>query len=203
MKRLDKVPEEALMDAGLELMRQHGQPLTKTPTKGRAKIYATPRGETVRVRTCNDHLLVVLADRDSEDAKLNVEGTDYVLIIMPETPRTHGSVMAFLVPAKIVEDAARTTHREWLASGPNTKGDNRTWNLWFDDNGPEKANAFARKWAKYRLSGTALTSNVNSPSPVTPAGGVRLGDVIANARQQIAEVAGVLPEAVHISIDLA
>jgi hypothetical protein len=203
MKKFEKVPEDALMNAGLELMRQKGQPLTRTPTKGRAKIYVTAKGETVRVRTCNDHLLVVLADKDAEDAKLNVEGTDYVLIVMPESARTHGQVMAFLVPAKVVEDAARTTHREWLASGPNTNGDNRTWNLWFDDKGPEKANGFARKWAKYRLSGSAVTFSAGVTAPLTFSGGAKLGDVIANARRQIAEVAGVPPEAVRISVDLA
>lgn len=40
----------------------------------------------------NDHILIVLADRPGGDAKLNVEGTDLLLIIMPEIERTPGSV---------------------------------------------------------------------------------------------------------------
>lgn len=164
-------------------------------------LYQLASRETVRVRTCNDHLLVVLADREAEDAKLNIEGTDFLLVVMPETPREFGPVMAYLVPTPVAVEAARTTHREWLASRPNTKGDNRTWNLWFDDAGPAKANGFAKKWGRYRLPGTASTS----PQPQAQPAGVaatKLGEVIAAARRQIADAAGVPPEAVRISVDL-
>ncbi|WP_370154425.1 hypothetical protein [Ferrovibrio sp.] len=198
---LNRVPNEALVAAGLDLMQQAGQPLTRAPTKGRAMIYHLPDKRTVRVRTCNDHLLVVLADKDEAGAKLNVEGTDLVLIVMPETPRTPGAVVAYLVPAKVVAEAARETHKNWLAAGANTKGNNRTWNLWFDENGPEKANGFARRWSKYRLGGSSHTEL--SPSPiVNKPSGEKLGDVIASARQRIAAVAGVPIEAVRISVDL-
>lgn len=205
MTLFDRIPNEQLVAAGLKLMEENGKPLTRIPTKGRAMIYRTENGETVRIRTCNDHLLVILADRDEADARLNVEGTDHVLIVMPETQRTHGPIAAYLVPASIVVDAARTTHRNWLATNPNTKGDNRTWNLWFDESGPAKANGYAEKWAKYRLPGNVSTipkPELPNP-PAMSANGLKLGDVIAIAKRQIAEVAGVSPDAVRISIDLA
>src|SRR4051812_40866573 len=73
--------------------------------------------------TCNDHVLVVLADSNRPDARLNVEGTDLVLIVMPEHPRKPGAVTAYLVGRQEVADAARTTHREWLSTNPSAKGD--------------------------------------------------------------------------------
>lgn len=199
---VEKVPNADLLEAGLELMRQKQMPLTRSPTGSRAMIYQTPSSETVRVRTCNDHLLVVLAEKEEEDARLNVEGTDHVLIVMPEIPRSLGPVIAYLVPSAVVAEAARSTHREWLATKPNTNGKNRTWNLWFEE-GPAKAHGFANKWAKYRLSGSASTPfSSNGKNPAKDANGTTLGRIIAVAQQQIAEAAGVPLQAVKISVDL-
>ena len=125
-----------------------------------------------------------------------------VLIVMPGVPRTHGPVVGFLVPAPIVADAARSTHREWRASNPDTKGDSRTWNVWFADNGPDKASGFGKKWAQYRLERTVTTKSAPADSS-TSAGGRKLGDIINTAKQQIADAAGVPLEAVRITVDLS
>lgn len=200
----DRVPNEALAQAGLELMKQGRKPLERIKSNGRAMIYRMSDGATVRLRTCNDHLLVVVADADDPDtACLNVDGTDFVLIVMPERQRTPGPVIGYLIPAGIVANAARSSHKDWLATRPNTKGDNRTWNLWFNKDGPSKANNFAEKWCQYRLTGSAsagLAAAVASSSSSSPP--MKLGDVIALAKLQIAEAAGVSAERVKITIDI-
>ena len=61
------------------------------------------------------------------------------------------------------------------------------------------AGGFARKWAEYRLPGLADTRIAMTQ---TPAPGAKLGDVIAMAKRQIADAAGVSPDAVRISLDL-
>jgi hypothetical protein len=198
----DRVPNEALGQAGLELMKQCGKPLERVKSNGRAMIYRMSDGATVRLRTCNDHLLVVLADADDPDnARVNVEGTDYVLVVMPERRRTPGPVVGYLIPAEIVASAARSTHKDWLASRPNTKGDNRTWNLWFNKDGPSKANNFAEKWQQYRLAGSASAGSATE-STASSAPPMKLGDVIASARLQIAEAAGISADRVKITIDM-
>jgi hypothetical protein len=163
-------------------------------------LYVMPDRKTVRVRTCNDHILVVVADGPGEDASLNVEGTDYVLIVMPTKERTLGPVDAYLVPTEVVVDAARTTHKQWLRKQASPNG-NRTWNLWFDDKrsgvAPEWY-GFARKWADYRLNGTAHTL---PDSPQAMPASTKLNDKIVAWRRQIAAEVGVAPEAVRISID--
>ena len=198
---LDKVPNEALARAGLDLMKQAGKPLERIKSNGRSMIYRMTDGRTVRLRTCNDHLLVVVADADDPDtAHVNVEGTDYVLVVMPERQRTPGAVIAYLVPSEIVANAAKSSHREWLASKPNTKGDRRTWNLWFDKYGPSAASNFAEKWRQYRVNGSASAGlALASSSSARP---MKLGDVIALAKLQIAEAAGVSAERVKITIDV-
>jgi hypothetical protein len=153
MPKSPRIPNDWLLAAGLELMKQNGMPLTKLPNFGRSMIYSRPDGATVRVRTCNDHILIVLGDKPSGDARLNIEGTDWLLIVMPENPRTPGRVRAYLVPTKVACDAARQTHHAWLNTSPNTKGDNKTWNLWFSADGPAKANNFAALWKQYVLAG--------------------------------------------------
>ena len=130
--KTDKINNEVLREAGLALMRRNGKPLTKLPSPGGLMLCSMPNGESVRVRTTNDHLLVVVADRPTPDAKLNIQGTDWLLIVMPEVERTEGPVIAYLVPGRVAEEAVRSSHRAWLSSNPNTKGNNTTWNIWFD-----------------------------------------------------------------------
>lgn len=200
-----RVDNQALLEAGLQLMKQAGKPLERLPTNSRAMKYSLSNGESVRVRTCNDHILVVLAESASPNAKLNIQGTDFLLIVMPEVPRTPGAVIAYLVPTVVAVEAVRRAHAEWLASGPATKGNNRTWNIWFSDDAA-KSGGFAKKWAQYRLSGSVSTRTEGLPDSAVREGrrtSNKLGDVIAAAKKQIAEAAGVPLDAVKISVELA
>ena len=192
-----RIPNEELVEIGLSLMKQANRPLERLKTNTRSMQYALLNGETVRVRTCNDHVLVALAASAKKGAALNIEGTDHLLIVMPEIPRTAGPVIAYLVPTDVAVEAVRTTHAHWLASNPNTKGKNRTWNIWFDKG--SVAGGFAEKWAKYRLPGSATTLG---PTPSPTAGRGTLGEVIAAAKQKIAAAAGVPIDAVKISVEL-
>ena len=199
----DRIGNEVLVEAGLEAMRQCGKPLSRLPSKGRAMIYTLPNGETVRMRTCNDHVLIVVGDRPEPDAKLNIEGTDWLLVVMPEVERRQGRIVAYLLPTAEVEAEARRTHKDWLASNPNTKGDGRAWPLWFGSDAPGKANDYGNKWAKYRLDTTVDTTiGVHSSTEAGVVG--QQGNIkaaVENARRQIAEIAGVPAEAVKIIIN--
>jgi hypothetical protein len=200
---MEKVPNDQLLESGLRLMEQNGQRLQRMEAKGRAMLYRTADGKTVRVRTCNDHVLVAVADSPEPEAKLNIEGTDSILIVMPEIPRSPGPVMAYFVPTAVAVEAVRSTHRDWLASNPSTKGENRTWNIWFDDNAPSKASGYAQKWAEYQLNGSANTQiSVESRTESLTGGALTLGDVIAEAKRRIAAVAGVPATAVKITLDI-
>ena len=201
MAKADRIDNEVLLQAGLELMRQNDKPLTKLPSKGRAKLYKLPTGETVRARTCNDHILIAVADKPTEDARLNLEGTDWLLIVMPEVERTHGKIISYLVPAEEAVEEVRQTHQAWLATNPNTKGGNTTWTLWFDHDGSGKENNYADKWAKYRLEGAVSTLDVAGEhvAQAGEAGNIKVE--VDAARERIATVAGVPREAVKISID--
>jgi len=164
-------------------------------------IYRMANGATVRARTCNDHILIAVADSPAEDANLNIEGTDWLLVIMPEIERTPGRVLAYLVPTDEAVKHARQTHAAWLASKPNTRGSNTTFNLWFRKHSAHKANDYATKWRAYRLDGD-VTTDADPTSGATSGqevGGVK-AEVVA-AQHRIAAVAGVAPEAVKISID--
>ena len=202
----DRVPSDDLLRAGLDLMAQYGKPLQRIKASGRSMIYETPDRRTVRVRTSNDHLLIVLADStDPDKARVNIEGTDQVLIVMPQRQRTPGPVIGYLIPTDVVAEAAKSAYKEWLATNPNTKGENRTWNLWFDDHGPACSNNFAEKWRQYRLPGIASVNGSDSePEFVAKGSGpsMKLSDVIASAKRQIADAAGVPVEQVKVNIEV-
>lgn len=193
-----RVSNDLLLDAGLKLMAENGKPLAKLPSRGRAMLYQLENGDTVRARTCNDHILIAVADSPSPGAKLNIEGTDWLLIVMPEIPRTPGAIIGYLIPTDIAVQEVRATHKRWLESGPKTRGDNTTWNLWFGDAGPEKAAGYAKKWAQYRLKGMSDTSPVSVSRKET---GNPIKAEVDAARMRIAKIAGVPLEAVRISID--
>lgn len=195
---MQKVPNAWLLEVGLRLMARAGHSLKKAESKGRAMLYRMANGETVRVRTCNDHILIAVAESTEENAKLNIEGTNWLLIVMPTIPRTLGDVIAYLVPTHVAVTEVRNTHRQWLSTKPNTAGGNRTWNLWFDDEGPEKAAGYARKWQQYRLEQYA--SEVPVPRNLENTTNPLKAEVDA-ARIRIAKAAGVPIEAVRISID--
>lgn len=198
----NRVSNQALLEAGLKAMDAAGKPLQKMQTSSRAMKYKLSNGETIRVRTCNDHVLVVIADSPEESATLNIEGTDHLLIVMPEIPRMDGLIIAYFVPTGVAAAAIRRSHADWLASNPATKGNNRTWNIWFDD-GPAMSGGFANKWSQYRLATNASTIDVSADSNRITTGANRpLGAVIAAARKSIAEAAGVSVEAVKISVAL-
>ena len=137
------------------------------------------------------------------EAKLNIEGTDKILVVMPEIPRSPGPVVAYFLPTAVAVDAVRSCHSEWLASNPSTKGENRTWTIWFDDEGPAKSGGFAKKWANYRLQGSAdaRTSPKSQEEPLA-SNPISLGEVIAEAKRRIAAVAGIPESAVRITLDL-
>jgi hypothetical protein len=194
----DRIESETLVEAGVDTMRSIGKPLTKLPSKGRAMLYALPNGETVRMRTCNDHVLIVVADSPSAEAKLNIEGTDWLLLVMPETERTAGKTVAYLLPVAEVEEEARRTHREWLATNPNTKGQNTTWNLWFRKDAPGKASDYASKWARHKLQSKVEVSERQTPAA---SGGGNVKAEVEAARKRIAAAAGVPVESVKITIN--
>lgn len=199
-----RVSNDALLAAGLDLMQQNGKPLTKVDSFGRSMMYRTPDGKTVRVRTCNDHILIVVADKATTDATLNIEGTDYLLIVMPEIERTPGKVSAYLIPTTVAVEASRSSHQAWLDSNPKTKGDNKTFCLWFRQNAPfARSSDYETKWAAYRLSGEASTEPVNANVNIigvspTVDGGIKAA--VETARQMVSKVAGVSPDAVKITI---
>lgn len=200
MPRGPRVDNDELLSAGLDLMKQNGKPLKKRTGFGRSMFYDSPNGETVRVRTCNDHILIVLSDQHSGDATLNIEGTDWLLIVMPEIERTPGKVRAYLVPTSVACDAVRRTHQAWLDTSPNTKGSNTTWNVWFSAYGPAKANNFEAHWKQYLLPGNADTTNIASESDASDSS---VRTEVETARMRISKAAGVPPSAVKISIDFA
>lgn len=206
MKKASKVKKSSLIRAGMELMRQNGKPLTEMPGQGPATICKMDNGETVRVRTCNRHILLAVAKGPEIEAKMNTEGTDWILIVMPEVEQTNGKVVAYLIPAQEAVDEARNAHAEWRAGDPKTRGDNTTRNLWFGgDSGP--ADGYAQKWAHYRLEGNASTVDAETESAemsgAEPSGHGGLKAVIETAQSNIASAAGVSPQAVKISIDFA
>jgi hypothetical protein len=198
MTKSPRIPNDDLLAAGLAVMKQNGRELTKLPGFGRSMMYSLSNAETVRVRTCNDHILIVLGDQPSGEARLNIEGTDWLLVVMPEIERTPGRVRTYLVPTVVAAEAARRTHQAWLDTNPNTKGSNTTWNLWFSADGPSKANNFDTYWKQYLLKGDADTRETVSMGD-TGDGSVKTE--VETARQRISRAAGVTPTAVRISID--
>jgi len=162
-----KIPSETLRDCALKQLEKAGTPLEKLPTRSRAMLYEKQDGETVRIRTTNDPVLIAVADSTGPEANLNIEGTDHLLIVMPEAPRTPGPVLSYFVPTDVAVSAVRKARQEWLESNPNTKGDNRTWNIWFTDK-DRPGGGFADKWSNYLIPVPASTDDIKGVKEKPP-----------------------------------
>ena len=171
-------------------------------------LYEMPNGQSVRVRTCNDHILVVVADKPTTDASLNIQGTDWLLIVMPEIERAEGKIIAYLVPTEEAEAAVRKSHGKWLSSNPNTKGQNTTWNLRFSHSpsamtGRTGKQGYHKHWARYRLEGEVTTEDIAGAHFGRASEPGSILTEVENARWRIARAASVDVESVKISIDFA
>ena len=142
---------DALRSVGLAAMERSGQPLTRTASDRRGQLYVIADGRRVRLRTNNDRRVIVTTDDTRSDAKLDLDGCDFVLLVVPKQRRQRGQVEVYLVPFSEVRAAVATAHADWLASLPKTRGQNHTWQLFLDEGKPASAANFADKWRAHRI----------------------------------------------------
>ena len=157
---MEKISNNTLRDAGLELIKRNGTPLKNISSPGRSMIYAMPNGETVRVRTCNDHVLIVTANEPipSKNTKMNIEGTDWLLIVMPDFKQDKGNIIAYHVPVNVAVEAIKSSHQHWQDSNSSTRGNTKTWRLQFHNDFTDKDSRihkhnYSDKWAIYKIDG--------------------------------------------------
>lgn len=199
----EKVPTSALIAAGVRAMEEADRPLTLHYKKGKVRVYKLPNGETVRLRTCNDHILITVADSTNLDATLNIEGTDWLMIVMPKVPRVDGEVLVYLVPTNVAVETVRSGHQAWLDSNPNTDGNNTTWNIWFGNRKSKlpQLHGFHEKWSEYLISGTIATTTLSDDRKSFEKKTLSTKAEIEIARQRIAAAAGVRESDVKITVD--
>ncbi len=191
-----KVNSDDLRNAAISAMKAAGHSIQRKDTGTRSMIYELENGKTVRLRTTNDPVLVVVAKTSDLDSPLNIEGTDYLLIAMPEVPRTPGDILVYLVPTARASEDVKNSHKSWLETNPQTKGDNRTRNIWFNEKGTPWS-GYHEKWSEYKLSlkeansastlsNQALEHHPNSIS-VSPK---TVAEIIEHATREISEATG-------------
>ena len=116
---MSSIDTKVLRRTGLELMRKNGRQLTKK--FGISQIYGMKNGtdiQTVRLKTHNDQILMIKSDSPYPDAKLSIEGTDWILLVMPRKKRSEGSIIGYLIPTSEVVDRARRSQRCLARSRP-------------------------------------------------------------------------------------
>ena len=83
MKQRNQIDNNLLREAGVELMKKNKMPLGNI-TRGNSMIGLTPCNKSVRIRTCNNHRLIITANQPDPNASLDIEGTYWLLMVMPE-----------------------------------------------------------------------------------------------------------------------
>ena len=157
MKQRNQIDNKLLREAGVELMKKNKMPLGNI-TRGNSMIGLTPCKKSVRIRTSNDHRLIITANQPDPNASLNIEGTYWLLMVMPERERTFGKVIGYLIPTAEIKEKMKISHEAWLGTKPQTSGNNQTWTLEFNkyigkrlDRHTELGFDFFEKWKEYRL----------------------------------------------------
>tara|TARA_B100001964_G_scaffold183839_1_gene203531 strand:+ start:484 stop:1110 length:627 start_codon:yes stop_codon:yes gene_type:complete len=200
-----RVASDILKDAALQQMAENGMELSKIATGSRAMIYAMPDHNTVRIRTTNDPVLVVVAESAGSNSKMNIEGTDFLLISMPEEPRSPGNILCYLVPTKIAVESIRDSFNKWLETNPNTNGDNKTRNIWFDSKGTPWS-GYHNKWEDYLLPTSLNVEKAQKQMEATSNGDSILqelktvAEVVEFTTHEIARLSGISREKIRIDI---
>jgi hypothetical protein len=197
-----RVENSSLLAAGLESMATAGKPLAKVNTGTRSMMYRMSDGGSVRVRTCNDHILVVIATASNNRPTLNIEGTDYLLFVVPQVERTKGAIEAYLLPTLEVSRSVRSAYADTLSKIDGIHNHSTTCNLWLAD-GEGAAFGFRSRWAAFRLTGASASITTSRTAPAKPASPpTTLGDAIEAAKEQIARAAGVPLDRVKITVEV-
>jgi hypothetical protein len=200
-----RIPSKVLKEAALQQMSENDMELLKMTTGSRAMIYSMPDNKTVRIRTTNDPVLVVVAESADPKSKMNIEGTDYLLLSMPEEPRSPGKILCYLVPTNIAVDSIRESFMKWLDTNPNTNGDNKTRNIWFDSKGSAWS-GFRSKWEKYLLQASSEVKKIQKQIEASKDRDSKLqelktvADVVEFAAHEIARLSGISREKIRIDI---
>ena len=157
MKQRNKIDNKLLREAGVELMKKNKMPLSNI-TLGNSMIGLTPCKNSVRIRTSNEHRLIITANQPDPNASLNIEGTYWLLMVMPERERTFGKVIGYLIPTAVIKEKMKISHEAWLGTKPQTSGNNHTWTLEFKKNTGKRLDRhkelgfkFFEKWKEYRF----------------------------------------------------
>ncbi len=103
MKQRNKIDNKLLREAGVELMKKNKMPLSNI-TRGNSMIGSMPCKNHVRIRTRNNHRLIITANQPDPNARLNIEGTYWLLMVMPERERTFGKVIGYLIPTAEIKE---------------------------------------------------------------------------------------------------
>ncbi len=146
----DKIPNSILKQCAIEMMATHEMPMEEVPTRGRSMIFSLRSGETVRLRTSNDPVLVVTIEPASDGPKMNIEGTDYLLFVMPEETRTWGAVKGYLVPTRKALKSVRETIERLFHDTDVWPSKPTALSVWFNETGRADGN-YDEKWSGYLI----------------------------------------------------
>jgi hypothetical protein len=140
--------------AFLERMTLVGKPLEPAPgTIGhRGPLLAiykiTTTGQTVRLRTNDKPALISVGvglDPETPDAPINVEGQDFVGVVIPASRRkSETKLHYYLVPTTEVVECMRAAYQ-------HTGRRNKFRRILFDGDPNNPGEGFAQKWEQYRL----------------------------------------------------
>jgi hypothetical protein len=136
MKDQSGFTTNALRSIGLAALERTGCGPTRVASERRGQLYTMSDGRTVKLRTNNDRRVIVTTDDTRSNAKLDLEGCDFVLLVVPK----------------------QIANADWLASLPKTRDQNHTWQLFLNEGKPASGANFSGKWHTYRID--ALVSRL-------------------------------------------
>jgi hypothetical protein len=190
----------------LSLLNDAGMKWTRIGN-GQRFIVDVDNGKNTRralVKTASKGGAMVLASSVDENATISGFNGDFDDVLFGVGYRDTDEVAAYLVPAKEVEAAYRSKSRH----SPHKNGNSAVWILRFGGPGDETWNGFSAKWRHYRIGTTAgpvVARRRRAPIPrpaVQASHFTTIAEVMAWAREQLAEIARVKVDAVRLDLKI-
>jgi hypothetical protein len=191
--------------AALSILSGKGLNWTRVGNGQRFIVEITRDNKTVSalVKTASYGGAMVSASSIGNDAVISGFDGDVDYVFFAVGSRDTGEVAAYLVPFDVAEKAYRATDRR---SWHKDREAGAVWLLNFLGSGSKPGNGFAKKWHDYLIGTTDQreplqvdrTEKENSPV-IAP---TKIAEVMAWARERIAEIAGARIDAVKLDLKI-
>lgn len=197
-----------LVDAAKRALAEDGYAIHRVPGRGLSNVWLFTHGGkrgSAAIRTSRNRWFA-FPPLDGGMRWKTLDDVDEVIVAAVDHPRNPLQVEVYRLDAKLVRGRFKAAHAARIAAGQRVKDDYGMWvNLDQNERGTPASvgSGLAQEFppiASYRVAELLLTSPEAALGAAAAEAPMTIANVVAAARQRVAQIAGVSPDAVKVDV---